>query len=135
MRKLLFVFAMLFCLTATAQKKFDQLSTFGHLPTGFGVELGSTGTKAEPWSYAVGTTAEFGSDLSKEFDLSVYAKAFYFLTPNFQLVGQAGVVDLINLQVGIGVRAILPTKGADVFVEPLLKTNGGRLNLGLRFKL
>lgn len=117
-------------------KKHRDFSSHVVLTTGFGAELGKWPTSHEkPFGYSIGTAFEFGDKVSEGFDWSAYAKGHFYLCRYAQLTAQIGVKDLIDVQAGIGLKAILPTENFDIVLEPVLRTQRSVFNVGARFKL
>lgn len=141
MKKWLFALLMILNLGAAAQKSAPKDKAFPDLnvgvmaPTGFVGEIGKYPVKTSPLGYFIGTSVEFGNQVDGNFDLSVYGKGQLYLIKNLHAVVQFGLVDGLNLQAGLGLRGIIPTKGPDIYIEPLLRTRNSVVNIGLRTKL
>jgi len=137
MKKLLFILVTLISLQSFGQfkKTFPDANVSIMAPTGFVAEVGKYPVKDKPLGYFIGASTEFGDEASNGFDLSVYAKGQLYLIKNLHATLHVGLVDYFNLQVGVGLRGIIPTKGPDIFIEPILRTGGSVVNIGLRTKL
>lgn len=116
------------------KKTFPELNVGIMAPTGFVAEIGKNPVKGNVLGYFVGASTEFGDEVSNGFDLSVYAKGQLYLIKHLHATLHVGLVDYTNFQVGVGLKGFIPTGGPDIFIEPILRTGGSVVNIGLHTK-
>lgn len=133
----LFLFALVACsFKASAQfSSLKDVNVFVSLPSGFTSEIGKAPSDSSKFGYFYGISVEAGDRVSSGFDFSVYAKGALAVHKYVQVTAQLGVVDIINLQAGLGLRGIIPTKIATFVVEPVWRTGHSILNAGVHLKL
>lgn len=144
MKKLLVIVMLLMSGFVKAQdktpffKSFNNVTGYASLVQGFGAEVSKPATfePVKKMTYAYGVGIDLGTAAEDEnVDISVYVKGLYPIYKNLDVVGQLGMRDLINPGAGIGIRYTVKGEALNFVIEPLIHTDGSRLNLGLQFPL
>ena len=138
MKKLFLLSFSLIALSCYSQsvKKINTITPYISVPYGFGVEAGhKNNIKKSKIDYFAGFSADFGKAASKGSDVLFYAKGVYSVDKFVGLTGVCGIEDLNKFVLGIGGRLTIPSDAFKIVIEPLWRTNGSRVNVGLSFNL